>query len=54
VPKEAISQHIIMGDMAVKPIEQLAALVDEASVLYTALKEISQIIKMMILKHLFY
>jgi len=32
VPKEEISQHIILGDMAVKPIEQLAALVDEASV----------------------
>jgi len=34
VPKEAISQHIILGDMAMKPIEQLAALVDEASVSY--------------------
>ena len=32
VPKEEISQHIILGDMAVKPIEQLAALVDEAGV----------------------
>jgi dynein heavy chain len=31
VPKEDISQHIILGDMAIKPIEQLAALVDEAS-----------------------
>jgi dynein heavy chain len=32
VPKEDISQHVILGDMAVKPIEQLSALVDEASV----------------------
>ena len=32
VPKEEISQQVILGDMAVKPIEQLAALVDEASV----------------------
>ena len=29
IPKENISHHIIFGDMAVKPIEQLAALVDE-------------------------
>jgi dynein heavy chain len=34
VPKEDISQHIILGDMAMKPIEHLAALVDEASVSY--------------------
>ncbi|GFG28503.1 hypothetical protein Cfor_03628 [Coptotermes formosanus] len=32
VPKEEISQHIILGDMAMKPIEQLAALVDEVFV----------------------
>jgi hypothetical protein len=31
VPKEDTSQHIILGDMAMRPIEQLAALVDEAS-----------------------
>nr|CAD7197239.1 unnamed protein product [Timema douglasi] len=29
VPKEDISDHLILGDMATKPIEQLAALVDE-------------------------
>ncbi|KAJ9585775.1 hypothetical protein L9F63_002412, partial [Diploptera punctata] len=32
IPKENISHHIILGDMAVKPIEQLAALVDEVFV----------------------
>nr|CAD7428767.1 unnamed protein product [Timema monikensis] len=31
VPKEDISDHLILGDMATKPIEQLAALVDELS-----------------------
>ena len=39
VPKEEISQQIILGDMAMKPIDQLAALVDEASVSYRGLTE---------------
>lgn len=44
VPKEDISQYIIFGDMAVKPIEQLAALVDEASVHIRAEKRFLNII----------
>jgi dynein heavy chain len=39
VPKEDFSQHIILGDMAVKPIEQLAALLDEARISYVHLRK---------------
>lgn len=32
VPKERILEMVILGDMATKPIEQLAALVDEVNI----------------------
>ena len=37
VPKENISHHVILGDMAMKPIEHLAALVDEVRQFITIL-----------------
>ena len=33
IPKENISEHLVLGDMATKHIEQLATLVDEVIII---------------------